>query len=100
MGLFNLFKKPTKIQNEFFGELRFVNFRHPAENYFEAQGFFAPTQNVTELLIQANVEGPTADQKAFYTDLQNNFEQYVQKIKPLIEGEFRNWKEDFEIKDF
>lgn len=52
------------------------------------------------ILIQADSEGPTAEQRQFYTHLQNNFEQYIQKMKPLIEDEFSNWKEDFEIKDF
>ena len=100
MGLFSLFKKPTKIQDDFFGELRFIDFRDSAKNYFEGKGFFAPTQGETEFLIQANIEGPTTAQKEFYNDLQNNFEHYIEKIKPLIEDEFRNWKEDFEIKDF
>lgn len=100
MGLFNLFKKPTKIQDDFFGLLRFIDSRDSSRTYFEGKGFFSPTQNETELLIQADTQGPTAAQREFYNKLQNNFEQYIQKIKPLIEDEFRNWKEDFEIKDF
>lgn len=100
MGLFNLFKKPTVIQNDFFGRLRFMDFKDSSKTYFEGKGFFAPTNSETEYLIQADIEGPTHSQREFYDDLQNNFEQYVLKIKPLIEDEFRNWKEDFEIKDF
>jgi hypothetical protein len=100
MGLFNLFKKPTVIQDEFFGQLRFVNFRDPSKNYFEGRGFFAPTNSETEYLIQADIEGPTESQKAFMEELQKQFGLYVEKIKPLIEDEFRNWKEDFEIRDF
>ena len=100
MGLFNLFKKPTLIQDNFFGQLRFMDFKDSSKNYFEGKGLFKPTNNETEYLIQADIEGPTESQKEFYNKLQNNFEQYVQKIKPLIEDEFRNWKEDFEINDF
>jgi hypothetical protein len=100
MGLFNFFKKPTLIQDAFFGELRFVDFKDTSKNYFEGKGYFAPTNNHTEYFINADKEGPTAQQKQFYTDLQSNFSDYIQKITPLIEGEFRNWKEDFVIKDF
>jgi hypothetical protein len=100
MGLFNLFKKPIKIQDDIFGELRFIDSKDSSKNYFEGKGFFTPTQNDTEFLIKADIEGPTSTQKEFYNELQNNFEQYIQKIKPLIEDEFRNWKENFEIKDF
>src|SRR5262249_35293215 len=71
-----------------------------SKNYFEGKGFFAPTQNEIGFLIQADIEGPTTAQKEFYSDLQNNFEQYIQTIKPLIEDEFRNWKADFKIMDF
>jgi len=100
MGLFNLFKKPTIIQDNFFGSLRFMDFKDPSKNYFEGKGYFTPTQSETEYLIQADIEGPTDEQQQFYRDLQDNFIHYIQKIKPLIEEEFRNWKEDFEIKNF
>jgi hypothetical protein len=100
MGLFNLFKKPIKIHDDLFGELRFIDFKDSSKNYFEGKGFFPPTQSDTEFLIQADIEGPTSAQKEFYNELQNNFEQYIQKMKPLIEDEFRNWKENFEIKEF
>ncbi|WP_153797325.1 hypothetical protein [Foetidibacter luteolus] len=100
MGLFGLFKKPVKIQDDFFGELRFMDFNDASKNYFEGRGYFAPTNNETEYLIHANNEGPTEIQRNFYRDLQANFKQYVEKIKPLIEDEFRNWKEDFLITDF
>src|SRR6185436_13080470 len=100
MGLFNLFKKPTLIQDDFFGQLRFMDFKDSSKNYFEGKGLFKPTNNETEYLIQGDLEGPTEAQKEFYIKLQNNFEQYVQKMKPLIEDEFRNWKEDFQINDF
>ena len=42
MGLFNLFKKPTIIQDDFFGH-----------------GHFTPTNSEVEYLIQADIEGPT-----------------------------------------
>lgn len=100
MGIFNLFKKPTIIQDEFFGPLRFVSFKKAANSYFEGRGYFNPANSETEYLIEAAIEGPTETQRQFYRDLQSNFTLYVEKIIPLIEDEFRNWQEDFVIKDF
>ena len=100
MGLFNLFKKPTIIQDDFFGVLRLMEFKDSSKNYFEGKGHFTPTNSETEYLIHADDTIPTDNQKQFYQDLQINFQQYVEKINPLIEDEFRNWKEEFEIKDF
>lgn len=100
MGLFDIFKKPAILHDEFFGALRFVDFKDVSKNYFEGKGHFAPTNNETEYLIEADKEGPTERQREFYRDLQANFTQYIEKIKPLIEDEFRNWKEDFAIEDF
>jgi len=100
VGLFNLFKKPLIVQDDFFGQLRFMDFKDPSKDYFEGKGFFSPTNNDTEYLIQSDKTGPTTEQKEFYKKLQNDFDFYVAKIKPLIETEFRNWKEEFQIKDF
>lgn len=100
MGLFNLFKKPTIVQDDLFGALRFVGFKDSSKNYFEGKGHFKPTDSITQYLIQADKDGPTDKQKQFYIALQSNFTNYIQKIKPLIEDEFRNWKEGFEIKNF
>jgi hypothetical protein len=100
MGLFGSFKKSTKIHHDFFGELTFLGFKDSSRNYFEGRRFFAPTQQEIELLIHADKEGPTAAQQEFYVELQSNFEEYTKRIKRLVEDEFRNWKEDFEIEDF
>ena len=100
MGLFNLFKKSVFVQDDLFGRLQFVDFKDSTKNYFEGAGFFAPTQSETDYLIRADIEGPTEEQRQFYLDLQANFEQYVEKITPLIEGEFQNWREDFKITNF
>lgn len=98
MGLFNLFKKAVIIEDDIFGKLRFMDFK--SNSYFEGKGYFAPINGETELLIEADATGPTIAQKEFYASLQQDFDTYIKKIKPIIEDEFRNWKEDFQIKDF
>ena len=61
---------------------------------------FAPLGKEIEYLINATGAAPTVWQKEFYKNLQSDFNLYVEKIKPLIEEEFRNWKDDFVINDF
>jgi len=100
MGFFNFFKKPTVIQDDFFGRLLYMDFKDPSKGYFEGKGLFLPTNNETEYLIQADASGPTEGQREFYINLQKGFVDYIEKIKPLIEDEFRNWKEDFSIREF
>jgi hypothetical protein len=38
MGLFDLFKKPQTIQDDFFGTLTFMTFKDSTKNYFEGRG--------------------------------------------------------------
>ena len=100
MGLFDLFKKPTILQDDMFGSLRFMEMRDPSKSYFEGKGHFLPTNSDIEYLIDADKNGPTAKQKQFYLDVQADFHSYIKKIKPLIETEFRNWQENFVITEF
>ena len=100
MGLFNFFKKPVKIQDDFFGSLELLAIKGFTKSIFKGQAYFAPTQHIIELFIVADSKGPTKAQSEYYLDLQQNFKQWVEKIKPLIEDEFLNRDEGFEINDF
>ena len=51
-------------------------------------------------MIEANLTGPTDEQKAFFKKVEASFDQLTLKSKPLIENEFKNWKEYFEIMNF
>jgi hypothetical protein len=97
MGLFNFFKKPLIIRDDVFGELRFINGKQP---YFEGSAYFAATGATINVFIPTQLPGPSEEQKIFYTRLQQNFTPYIEKINPLIEDEFRNWKPGFAIGDF
>lgn len=101
MGFFNIFKKPAKIYDEFFGTLTFMEIKNnPSNNYFEGKGVFNPTNEQIEYFISADLTGPTDEQKDFYKKVEASFEDLISKSKPLIEEEFRNWKDNFKIKDF
>jgi hypothetical protein len=100
MGIFNWFKKPTIIQDDYFGRLRYMDFKDPSKGYFEGKGIFKPYNIEIEYLIEADKSGPTINQREFYKNLEVNFDKYIEAITPLITDEFSNWVEGFEIFDF
>ncbi len=100
MGFFNLFKKPPTIQDDFFGKLTFIDFKDSSKDYFEGRGKFLPTDSQIEYLIDGDISGPTKEQRDFYKKVEDSYDEIITKITPLIEEEFRNWQEDFVIKDF
>ncbi|MEI9807444.1 MAG: hypothetical protein WDO16_05920 [Bacteroidota bacterium] len=59
------FKRPAIIQEDFFGRLRYIDFRDASKNYFEGKGHFSPANNETEYLIEADITGPANEQKDF-----------------------------------
>lgn len=98
MGLFNLFKKKPPFIDPFFGELR--NNGSKQASLFDGKKWFAPAGKEVLLLIDADETGPVQAQYDFYTTLERDYPTLVAKIIPLIEDEFRNWKEDFAVKNF
>lgn len=80
--------------------MRFSDSKDPLKSYFSGKGVFKPAKREIEYLIEADITGPTDQHRIFFEGLQDDFDKYVEKIKPLIEEEFRNWKEDFQIQDF
>jgi hypothetical protein len=100
MGLFDLFNKPQTIKDDFFGTLTHMTFKDSTNNYFEGKGKFRPTGDEIEYFVGSDFSGPTTEQKHFYNKVQDCYDELISKITPLIEDEFKNWKEDFKINDF
>ena len=100
MGLFNLFKKPTIIHDDVFGLLRFMEFKNASSSYFEGKGYFTPTNSEIQFIIRAGIDGPSEKQKEFYRNVESKYTTYIEKMKLVIEAEFRNWKDEFAIQDF
>ena len=102
MGIFDfIFGKTIKIEDEFFGKMIFSEFKKdPEKNYFECRRHFKPTDKIIEIGIKGNVSGPTEIQKNFFKKIESDYDKIASSIKPMIENEFRNWKEDFKIADF
>lgn len=102
MGFLNfIFRKPTKIENEFFGTLLYLENKQEAfKNYFECRRHFKPSDQIIEIGIDGEVTGPTQKQIDFFKSIEDNYSTITKAISPLIEDEFGNWKEGFKINDF
>ncbi|WP_210489401.1 hypothetical protein [Rufibacter aurantiacus] len=100
MGIFDFFKKPIIIEDDFFGKLRFMKMKDPGKSYFEGKGLFEPTGKEIGYIIEGKESGPEQKQKEFYKWIQENYLELTTKFTPLVEDEFGNWKDNFKIIDF
>ncbi|MDR6196678.1 hypothetical protein [Siphonobacter sp. SORGH_AS_0500] len=102
MGLLDfIFGKSTKIENEFFGTMLFLEDKKDALNsYFECKRHFNPSNKIIEIGIDGEVSGPTQKQIDFFKSIEANYSIIAKAISPLIEDEFGNRKEGFKINDF
>lgn len=102
MGLLDfIFKKPVKLENEFFETMLFLEDKKDLlKSYFECRRHFKPSEKIIEIGIDGEASGPTQKQIDFFKSIEDNYSIIVKAISPLIEDEFRNWKEDFKINEF
>lgn len=102
MGLLDfIFGKPTKLENEFFGTMLFLEDKKDTlKSYFECRRQFIPSNKIIEIGIDGDVSGPTQKQIDFFKSIEDNYSIIAKAISPLIEDEFGNWKEGFKINDF
>lgn len=102
MGIFDfIFGKTIKIDDPFFGKMIFLDDKkEPHKSYFECRRNFKPSDNEIEIGIKGNINGSTELQKEFFKQIESDYDEIISSIKPMIENEFQNWKEDFKIVDF
>ena len=102
MGILDfIFGKSIKIDNSFFGQMLFMkDKKDPSKSYFECGRVFKPSNNKIEIGIDGDVSGPTQVQIDFFKSVEEKYSEISKSITPLIEDEFQNWKEDFQIVDF
>jgi hypothetical protein len=101
MGFFDfLFGKTIRIEHDFFGRISFnFNKDNPDKSWFNGRCSFMPAEKNIQVFIDADVAGPTQLQVDFYKSIENNFTEISQSIISALEDEFRNWKEDFVIRN-
>jgi hypothetical protein len=101
MGMLNfLFGKAKIIEDAFFGELRYFDSKDKTLRYFEGKRYFKPIDGPTEISIDADFSGPFEEQKQFFRQVEESYDELVERIKPFITNEFQDWKEGFVIMDF
>ena len=102
MGLLDfIFGKPTKLENEFFGTMLFLEDKKDTlKSYYECRRHFTPSNKIIEIGIDGDVIGPTRKQIDFFESVEDNYSIITNAITPLIEDEFGNWKAGFKINDF
>ena len=101
MGIFDfLFGKKHRIDDDFFGSMIQMTFKDNSKNYYECNISFQPITTEIELGIEGNENGPIQIQKDFFSSIEKNYDKITASITPIIEDEFKNWKEDFKIIDF
>jgi hypothetical protein len=102
MGLLDfIFGKPTKLENEFFGTMLFLEDKKDTlKSYYECRRQFIPSNKIIEIGIDGDISGPTQKQIDFFKNIEDNYSIIAKAISPLIEDEFGNWKEGFKINDF
>jgi len=102
MGLLDfIFGKPTKIENNFFGTMLFIEDKKaPLKSYFECSRNFKPSNNLIGISMDGAETGPTQGQIDFFKSIENQYTEITNSIKPLIEDEVKKWQEGFKIKDF
>ena len=96
-----LFGKPTKIENDFFGTMTFVESnKDRTKGYFECSRHFEPSNKLIEIGIDGDITGTTQIQVDFFKSIESNYLNIIASITPLIENEFQNWKPNFKSTDF
>jgi hypothetical protein len=102
MGLFgSLFGKTIKIEHDFFGTMIFNGGKVPnPTDYYECRRHFKPSDDIIEIGIDGDLFGPTEGQILFFKAIEDNYKQITKAITPLLEDEFRNFREDFKIINF
>ncbi|MBB6329027.1 hypothetical protein FHS59_004691 [Algoriphagus iocasae] len=77
-----------------------LTFKDKSKNYYECNRQFHPKGSEIELGVEGDENGPKQNQKDFFLSIEKKYDEIVISIGPKIEVEFKNWKEDFRIKDF
>ena len=84
--------KTIKIHDEFFGILTVE------DGYFIGEKYFKPVNVSIALLVEG--KKINAFQRDFFVELESRYASLLPIAKTEFENEFKNWKPDFEIKDF
>ena len=99
MGLFDIFKKKPKFEDDFFGQLGYTKFKNSTKNFFDGEIVFQG--KLMGINIYADENGPTMDQREFFEKLNNRYSKIkVDIILPYLRKELEDWIEESVFKNF
>ncbi|MEN8194530.1 MAG: hypothetical protein ABFS12_17050 [Bacteroidota bacterium] len=78
MGIFDIFKRKLRFQDDLFGELRYTTFKDSSKNFYDGSALFQGQE--IGISVDADENGPTNLQKDFFKNLDNNYEEIKNKI--------------------
>lgn len=93
MGLFDLFKKKEQVQDPVLGTLTRDKF------FWGGSTGFAPTRITIDIFVTTD-RAPMEAHREFYRKIEAQYDLLRPKLQAAMLELFRNWQEDFEIKDF
>ncbi len=78
MEIFDIFTKKRKFVNGVFGELVYTTFKDSSKNFYDGKVKFQGKE--IGLIIDADKNGPTIEQKDFFKKLDNEYAEIKEKI--------------------
>jgi len=99
MGIFDIFKKKPKFNDEVFGELGYTTFKDSLKNFYDGEVNFQG--KLIGINIEADENGPTNGQKEFFKKLDKGYSHIEQNIiLPFLKEELEDNVEDAGLNNF
>ena len=89
-----IFGKIEKIQHPFFGEMI------DAGNYYECRRKFKSINEIVEIGLEKGNSDSDQNQIEFFNWLDNNYEELIDKISPILENKIKEMIPEYKIDDF
>ncbi|WP_299888258.1 hypothetical protein [uncultured Lacinutrix sp.] len=99
MGIFDIFKKKPKFNDEVFGELGYTIFKDPSKNFYAGEVTFQG--KLIGISLNADENGPTNDQKEFFKKLDKEYSNIKESlILPFLKKELEDNIDDTGLNNF
>lgn len=96
-----IFGKKVKRQDDFFGEMIFLENRKQSEkNYFDCHRPFAPISKDIQLCVSGDLTESLERQQVFFKKIEENYSLLCARFAPIAEQEIRNWQPNFQVLNF
>lgn len=96
-----IFGKKIKRQDEFFGEMLFLeNRKNPEKNFLECRRQFAPISKDIDIEVRGDLDIRLEQQQFFFNKIEEKYDLLASKFASFVEQKIQDWRLDFQIQDF